>query len=153
MPKKCLDAGLWEVYPILQSRSNSRLCLYYILDPQSEGLFKYPLLICPFVGLWDFFSGTVHGNFFIFDMNLLCQLRAQNEPKLHEKLMGRIFLIFCIKLQQHKVLKFTDEIFLEKNLFWGFWVEMGQIGPIIRFFKLYEKLTYRIFLNFCIKVQ
>ena len=46
--------------------------------------------------------------------------------KFYEKSAGAIFLIFCIKLQQHKVLKLNSMIFYGKNLVLRF---SGQKGP------------------------
>ena len=61
-----------------------------------------------------------------------------------EKLMLVVFLIFCIKLQQHKVLKLTWLIFLERS-FKCFQTKKSQISPKMTFLEFYGKLTLRIF--------
>ena len=62
----------------------------------------------------------------------------------------KIFLIFFTKLQQHKVLRLTYMIFLEKIMFRDFWNKSDQNEV----FKYYQKSVYETFLDFfCMKLQ
>ena len=71
----------------------------------------------------EFFSGNSDPTFF----------------KFYQKLMHIIFLIFCMKLQQHKNLKLVQMIFLEKLYFEILGPKVSKNGPKIKFFKIYEK--------------
>ena len=69
------------------------------------------------------------------------------------------FFYFCMKLQQHKVLKLISIIFWEKSCFETFGPRMGLKRVFflflvcLFFFAFYEKLIFRVFLSFCIKLQ
>ena len=67
---------------------------------------------------------------------------GNNDPtflKFYQKLMHGIFLIFCMKLQQHKNLKLVQMVFLEKLYFEILGRKVAKNGPKIKFFKIYEK--------------
>ena len=61
-----------------------------------------------------------------------------------EKLMLVVFFIFCIKLQQHKVLKLTWLIFLERS-FRCFQTKKSQISPKNDVFRVLWKTYFKNF--------
>ena len=67
-------------------------------------------------------------------------------------LLHRIFLIFCMILQQHKAFKLVEMVFMGKFLFWDFWAKRGQNGSKTSLLKFYKK-WHSIFLIFCLKLQ
>ena len=78
---------------------------------------------------------------------------VQNEVfKFYEKSVHGIFLIFCLKLQQHKVLKLVLVIFWEKSCFEDSEPKGSVMGSKWGF-SVYEKSVFRNFLSFCIKLQ
>lgn len=62
------------------------------------------------------------------------------------------FLIFCLKLEEHKVLKLSENtffFFFENSCFKAF----SSKGTKVSFVKLYEKVILRIFFMFWIKLS
>ena len=124
--------------------------------------------ICP-----EFFSGTTCRNFLFSCLKLECNVMKSGRAKFFEKnlvlgfsgLKGSkcgfssswkstfgISLIFCIKLQQRKVLKLTGAVFRGKSCFEIF-VLRGAWRPNVRHFKLYQKLMQGNSVICCIKLQ
>lgn len=65
--------------------------------------------------------------------------------KSNNRLMHGIFLIFCMKLQQHRGWKLV-KIMFRKFLLWGFWDKKVPKLPRKRFFKFYtEKKAWYVF--------
>ena len=69
-----------------------------------------------------------------------------------QKSVCKIF-IFRMKLQKHKVLKVTYIIFWGKNLVFRFSCQKGSKWMQNDVFQVYEKMTIRTFLGFCIELQ
>ena len=63
------------------------------------------------------------------------------------------FLIFCMRLQTHKELKFNWIFFLEKNLLWSFWARRDQYVCEMKCFKFYEQSIHENILIFCTKLH
>ena len=89
----------------------------------------------------------------IFQRKLLFQgfwdKRGENVPKVSWKIVIRIFLRFCIKLQQHINLALIFTTFCERACFVDFGPKWAQNGSKMRFFRLYEKSKHGTFLFCC----
>ena len=120
---------------------NRRKCIIndsiYFLNPQNEGPMKHSLYIWPFVCLpwflilnssWKLPSYLKKWGSQILWKKSWSEVLGSKGPEMsffniYEKLTYRIFPTFCMKLQQHKVLKLTHMIFLGKNFVLKFWVQ------------------------------
>lgn len=108
---KSIICGSWCLGMLSESRYLKMTSLLIFLDPQNEGLLKFPLFICPFFNLSvcpEFFSDNAHKIFLVFassvaragffEQNLLLGFLGQKAESVMKNWQAWQFSdFFCMK--------------------------------------------------------